>query len=61
VEESGKKLTWAQEVRDPGEEIKERQLPQIRPRMGVNIAQEPSVFISHCPCCWVSLLSSSPA
>lgn len=44
VEQAGKELTGTQEVRDPGEEGKERQA-QTRLRMGVNTAQEPSVLI----------------
>lgn len=36
---------WIQEARDPGEERKERQASLKRPRMGVNMLQEPSVLI----------------
>lgn len=36
VVQAGKELTWAQEAGDAGEEMKERQAPQTRPRTGVN-------------------------
>lgn len=45
VEQAGKEHTWAQEARDPGEEMKEMQAPQTRPRPGVNTVQEPRVLI----------------
>lgn len=43
-EQAGRELTRAQEAGDPGEETKERQAPQTRPRTRVNTVQEPGVL-----------------
>lgn len=43
-EQAGKELTRAREAGEPGEEMKERQAPQTRPRTGVNTVQEPRVL-----------------
>lgn len=45
VEQAGKKLTWPQEAKEPGEEIKEKQEPQTRLRTTVNTVREPSVLL----------------
>ena len=45
VEQAGKERTGAQEATDPGEERKERQASQMRPRMGGNTVLEPNILI----------------